>query len=64
MNLREKGCENVDLIHLAENMDRWQALVNTAMILSDSIKLWKFLGCLSNYWLFKKGSAPWRQFCS
>jgi hypothetical protein len=64
MNLRETGCENVGWIRLAENRNRWQALENTAMILSDSLKWWKFLGWLSNYWLFKKGSAPWRQFCS
>jgi hypothetical protein len=62
MNLRETGCENVDWIHLAENKDRWQALVNRELNLSDSVKWWKFLEWLSNYWLFKKGPAPWRQF--
>jgi hypothetical protein len=26
---------------------------------SGSIKLWKILGWLSDWWLLKKGSAPW-----
>jgi CRISPR/Cas system-associated protein Cas7 (RAMP superfamily) len=38
MDLREIGCENVDWIRLAENRDRWKALVNTVMNLSDSVK--------------------------
>jgi hypothetical protein len=64
MVLREIGCENVNWIRLAEDRDRWRALVNTVMDFSDSIKWWKILEWLSNYWLFKKGSAPRSQFCS
>jgi hypothetical protein len=31
MDIREVGCEGVDWIHLAQNRDRWRALVNTVM---------------------------------
>jgi hypothetical protein len=31
MDLREKGFGDVDWIHLAQDRDRWRALVNTLM---------------------------------
>jgi hypothetical protein len=31
MDLREIGFGDVDRIHLAQDMDRWRALVNTVM---------------------------------
>jgi hypothetical protein len=31
IDLRETGCGNVEWIQLAQDKDRWQALVNTAM---------------------------------
>jgi hypothetical protein len=31
INLRETGCEGVDCIHLTEDRDQWQALVNLVM---------------------------------
>jgi hypothetical protein len=31
MDLREIGWRSVDWIHLAQNRDRWRALVNTVM---------------------------------
>jgi hypothetical protein len=31
MDLREKGFGDVDRINLAQDMDRWRALVNTVM---------------------------------
>jgi hypothetical protein len=34
MDLRETGCRDVEWIQLAQNRDRWQALVNMVM------KLW------------------------
>jgi hypothetical protein len=64
MDLTEVGCKVVDWINLAQDRDRWRALVNTVISLSDSTKWWKFLEWLSSYWLFKKGSAPWSQFYS
>jgi hypothetical protein len=33
MDLREIGFEDVNWIHLAQDRDRWRALVNTVMIL-------------------------------
>jgi len=33
MDLRETGRENVGWIHLAQDRDQWQAIVNTVMIL-------------------------------
>jgi len=31
MYLREIGCESVDCIHLAQDRDKWRAVVNTVM---------------------------------
>ena len=31
MNLQEVGCEGMDWIDLAEDMDRWRGVVNTIM---------------------------------
>jgi hypothetical protein len=31
MNLKEKRWEGVDWIHLAEDRDKWRAVVNTVM---------------------------------
>ena len=31
MNLQEVGCEGMDWIELAQNRDRWRALVSTVM---------------------------------
>jgi hypothetical protein len=53
MDLRDIGCEG--WIRLAHDRDWWRALVNAVMNLSDSVKWWKFLEWVSNYWLFKKG---------
>jgi hypothetical protein len=64
MDPRKIRCENVDWIRLAQGRDQWLALVNTVMNLPVSLKWWKFLEWLSNYWLFNKVSVPWNQFCS
>jgi hypothetical protein len=31
MDLKERGCEYVDWIHLAQGRDQWRALANTVM---------------------------------
>jgi hypothetical protein len=31
MDRREIGCEDVDWMHLAQDRDQWQALLNTVM---------------------------------
>jgi hypothetical protein len=43
MNLREIVWEVVEWIHLAQNKDQWQALVNMVMNLRGSVKGRKFL---------------------
>jgi hypothetical protein len=43
MDLREIGFGDVDWIHLAQDRNRWGALVNTVMNLQGSIKCREFL---------------------
>jgi hypothetical protein len=42
----------MDLIHLAQDRDQGNEP-------SGSIKFWKFLEWLSDWWLLKEDSAPW-----
>jgi hypothetical protein len=42
MDLRKIGFGDVDLIHWAQDRDRWRALVNTGDEPSDSIKCGEF----------------------
>jgi hypothetical protein len=43
MDLREIGWDGMDCIDLAQNRDRWRALVNTVMNLRGCIKCWEVL---------------------
>jgi hypothetical protein len=54
MDHREIGWGDTDWIDLAQDRDQWRAPVNTG-----SIKCWEILEWLRNWWLLKKGSAPW-----
>jgi hypothetical protein len=45
MDLREMVLEGVDWMHLAQDRDRWQALVNMIMNLWVSQKVGDFLYC-------------------
>jgi hypothetical protein len=47
-----KPWDGVDCIHLAQNRDRWGAVLNTVM--TASMKGGKFLGYFSDYQLHKK----------
>ena len=42
MNLQEVGCGGMDWIDVAEDMNRWRALVNAVMNLQDPESAGKF----------------------
>ena len=46
MNLQEVRCEGMDWIDVAQDRDRWLALVNAVMNLRVSIKCREFLDWL------------------
>ena len=48
----------MEWIHVAQNRDKWQAVVNTTTYLQVPQHAEVFLGQLRTYQLFKKGSAP------
>jgi hypothetical protein len=48
MDLGEMGCGGVDCIGHAQDRNKWRALVNMVMNLSDSIKCWETTEWLHN----------------
>jgi hypothetical protein len=58
LDLREIGWEGMDWIHLAQDRDQWQALVNTEMNVQVPYSVGNLL---SSYWLFKMDQTPWSE---
>jgi hypothetical protein len=48
MDLVEVGWGDVDWIGVAQDRDRWRALVNSVLNLSGSIKCWGTIECPNN----------------
>jgi hypothetical protein len=59
MDLGEIGWDGVDWIELAQDRDKWRALVNTVMNLRVPENFWEFPEWLHNWQLLRKGSAPY-----
>jgi uncharacterized Fe-S cluster-containing protein len=59
MNLHEARCGSKYWFKLAQDGERWQALVNVVKKPSGSIKCWNFLDLVENWLALKKDPAPW-----
>jgi len=58
MDVREVGGAG-DWLELAQDRDRWRALVNTVIEPSGSVKWGEFLASCRTSQLLKKGCVPW-----
>jgi hypothetical protein len=58
MDLLEIGWGGVDWIGLAQDRDKWRALVNAVMNLRGSIKCWETIKWLHNWWSLEWFSVP------
>jgi hypothetical protein len=46
----------MDRIHLAYDKNKWRALCEQDNEILGSVKFWKILECLDDWWLLKKDS--------
>jgi hypothetical protein len=53
MDLGEVGWGDVDWIGLAQDRNRWRALVNSVMNLRGSVKFWETIEWLHSWWLLE-----------
>jgi hypothetical protein len=58
MEFLELGCGDVDWIGLAQDRNRWRALVNSLLNFRVSIKCWETIECPNNWWPLEWYSAP------
>jgi hypothetical protein len=59
MDLRERGCSDMDWIDLAQDTDQWrEGSCEHGNEPSGSIQCWEILEWLHDWRLLRKGSAP------
>jgi hypothetical protein len=61
MDLQEVGCGDMDWIDLAQNIDRWWALVFVVMNLRVPLTCGEYVDWLRTGQLLKKDAAPWSE---
>jgi hypothetical protein len=58
MDLLEIGWGGVDWIGLAQDREKWRALVNAVMTIPGSIKCWETIKWLHDWWPLEWFSVP------
>jgi hypothetical protein len=61
MDLQEAEWGGMDWFAVAQDRDRWRALVNAVMNLQVKIKFGEFFDWLRTFQFLRKDSVPWSQ---